>query len=165
MHDENILLDVRADVRAEKSFKKLLDAIESESNELESIDSGLTEEFLIILLNAMSWAFILSKNFRKNIKNFDARYLFLGDGEKICVSVIFKNGKMRVHHKKIDEKNLTIKFKDSKALRHYLFSPNDLLTPILHQDIMTEGNINYLTKFGYMSNHLMLLAKKLWPSH
>lgn len=129
---------------------------------LHSIESGLADEFLDLLLKGMEVVFFLDKDFRRNIENFTASYFFTSNDGKICVSAIFEKGKMSVHKHACKNPTLKITFKDAKALMHFLISSgSDLLTPLLHQDVVCDGNLNYLSKFGYMSKHLMLMIHKL----
>ena len=41
----------------------------------------------------------------------------------------------------------------------YIFSPKpDILGSMLRQDVMLNGNLNYLYKFAFMAQHLRLMA-------
>jgi len=54
--------------------------------------------------------------------------------------------------------DVTINFKDSKALRNYILSPKpDILGSLLRQDVVPDGNLNYLYKFAYMAKSLQLM--------
>ncbi|MEQ8203834.1 MAG: hypothetical protein ABRQ31_08630, partial [Smithellaceae bacterium] len=74
-------------------------------------------------------------------------------------SASFKSGNMKVYDKIIDKPDVTITFRDDKALMNYLLSPKpDILGSILRQDVTVNGNLNYLYKFAYMAKRLQLLA-------
>lgn len=128
---------------------------------LDSINSAVAEQILECLLKGMSLVFLISENFRQNIKGFKGRYLFQSRDKKITASVIFDNNKMIYNDKPIDNANITITFKDGKALLNYIFSPKpDILNAILTQDITFNGNLNYLYKFAYMATRLRLMAER-----
>ena len=60
----------------------------------------------------------------------------------------------------IPDPDITILFKDGKALMGYLLSPKpDILGSILHQEVSLAGNLNYLYKFAFMSKRLQLMAE------
>ena len=126
---------------------------------LKSLDSEITEEFLQLLLNAMSLVFKVDKTFRKNIENFNGRYLFKSRDNRITVSVIFENNEMKIWEGRIADPHMTVDFKNSKALRDYLLSPRpDILGSLLRQDVVPDGNLNYLYKFAFMAKRLQLKA-------
>ncbi len=125
---------------------------------LASLASETAEEFLKVLLKLMSLIFLLNNDYRRNIKDFNGRYLFRSRDDEITVGVIFKNNKMKVYEKKINNTNVTITFRDYKTLMNFLFSPKpDILGSILRQDVTYRGNLNYLSKFAYMSKRLQLM--------
>lgn len=125
---------------------------------VETLESEFAEEFLELLLKLMGLMFCVDKDFRRNIENFDAKYLFKDKSEDISVGVVFKNSKMKVIEGEMDHTNVTIIFKSQKALMNFLLSPKlDILSTILNQDVTYEGNLNYISKFVYMANHLRLM--------
>lgn len=126
---------------------------------LTSLESEFAGEFLELLLKLMKLTLFLNTNFRKNIKGFSGRYLFKSKDRSITVAVVFKNKKMKVLEKIIDNTNVTVTFKDAQALMNYILSPKpDILGAILRQEVVFEGNLNYLYKFAYMSRRLQLMA-------
>lgn len=125
---------------------------------VEILRSEFTEEFLEVLLKLMGLMFCIDKNFRRNIENFDAKYIFKDKNNEIVVSAVFKNSKLKVFDNVIDNPNITIIFKNQKALMNFLLSQKpDILSAILNQDVTFEGNLNYLSKFAYMVNHLRMI--------
>ncbi len=135
--------------RHNRAKKKFLDCLGSE----------LAEGFLELLLTFMRWALFLDHDYKRNIKDFNARYLFKSKDDCITVAAIFKNNRMKVRAKKIDDTNVTIVFKDQSALMKFLLSPRpDILSSILKHDVTFDGNLNYLAKFAYMSKRLQLMA-------
>ncbi len=128
-----------------KTRKKFVKCLEEESLDF----------FLTTILRLMDLYFFLNKNFRRNITGFDARYAFKSIDGRIDASVIFKGSKMKVKNYEIDNTNVTVIFKDGKALKGFLFADSpDIIGAILNGDVKYTGNLNYLAKFAYMANHL-----------
>jgi hypothetical protein len=126
---------------------------------IESIDAGMTEDFLQLLLKAMSLVFMIHPEYRKNIEHFQGRYVFRSIDDKIGTSVIFENDKMTVLDKVVDHPHVTVNFRNPRALRDYILSPKpDILGALLRQDVVPDGNLNYLYKFAFMAKRLQLMA-------
>jgi hypothetical protein len=107
----------------------------------------------------MSLVFFLNKDYGRNIDDFSGRYLFRDRANKITVAAIFKKNKMKVRKKMIGNTNVTIVFKNQRALMNFLLSPKpDILNSILNQDVSYDGNLNYLSKFAYMAKRLQLMT-------
>jgi hypothetical protein len=124
--------------RAKKATKKFLECLESETASL---------------------VFFLNKDYGRNIDDFSGRYLFRDRANKITVAAIFKKNKMKVRKKMIGNTNVTIVFKNQRALMNFLLSPKpDILNSILNQDVSYDGNLNYLSKFAYMAKRLQLMT-------
>jgi hypothetical protein len=114
-----------------------------------------TDDFLELLLEAMDLAFYLSKSYRKNIEDFEGRYLFRSADGLVEASATFKNGNMRVHKEAVPDWDVRITFGDSAALRAFIFSrDHDIVNSILKNDVETDGNLNCLFKFGFMARDL-----------
>jgi hypothetical protein len=124
------------------------------------MESEFAEEFLELLLKLMSFVLLINyKDFRRNIEGFNGRYLFKSKDNEITVSAVFRDNKMEVSEKPIDNTNIIVNFKDGKALMNYILSPKpDILGSILRQDVTFDGNLNYLYKFAYMAKRLQLMA-------
>ncbi len=72
---------------------------------------------------------------------------------------MFRDNRLRVYDKAIANTDVTVTFKDARALMNYILSPKpDILGSILRQDVVIDGNFNYLYKFAYMAKHLQLMA-------
>lgn len=127
---------------------------------LTSMESEFAEEFLELLLKLMSLVLLINyKDFGRNIEGFNGRYLFKSKDDAITVSAVFRDDKMEVSEKPIDNTNIIVNFKDGKALMNYILSPKpDILGSILRQDVTFDGNLNYLSKFAYMAKRLQLIA-------
>jgi hypothetical protein len=126
---------------------------------VELLQSEIAEGFLNALLNGMSLIFKLDRDFGRNIEGFSARYQFLSKDKDMAVYATFDNGQMKACEGRIDNPNVTIIFKDEKALMNFILSPKpDILGAVLRQDVMLKGNLNYLYKFAYMAKRLQLKA-------
>jgi hypothetical protein len=125
----------------------------------ESLASEFAEDFLMLLLNLMSAVFLFDRDFRKNIKGFDGRYLFKSKDGRLTVAALFGNNRLKVKEEEITDADITIFFKDGKALMNYLLSPKpDILGSILSQEVSLDGNLSYLYKFAFMAKRLQLMA-------
>ena len=121
----------------------------------EEIYGKVTDKFLELLLGGMDLAFCLSKSYRKNIKDFNGRYLFRTANGIVAASAIFRNGDMQVGSEPVDEWDVRITFKDTAALSAFLFSKDqDILDSILANTVEVDGNLNYVYKFGFMARDL-----------
>lgn len=128
---------------------------------LRSIETESAEEFLKLLLKLMDLAFLVNlKGFRRNIEGFGGKYLFRSKDGGITVSAVFKGSRLKVSEETIEDADLAVVFRDGKALMGYLLSPKpDILGSMLRQDVVPEGNLNYLYKFAFMATRLQLMAK------
>jgi hypothetical protein len=133
--------------RAQKAGQEFMEALQSEK----------AEKFLEVLLKLMGLVFCLDKDFRRNIRDFNGRYLFRSQDRQITVAAVFKDNRLKVTEEEIGETHMTVIFRNAKALMGFLLSPKpDILGSMLRQDISIDGNLNYLYKFAYMAKHLQL---------
>ena len=66
---------------------------------------------------------------------------------------------MNVKEKEIGDTDITVSFRSAKALREFIFSPKpDILGSILRQDVVVDGNFNYMYKFAFMAKRLQLMV-------
>ena len=128
-------------------------------NLMKAIESEAAEEFLKMLLKAMQVAFALDGDYRKNIKDFKGKYFFRNRDGQITVSAIFAKGRMRVREELLHDPNITVTFADGKALINFLLTPKpDILGSMLRQEVVLNGNLNYLYKLAFMAKRLQLKA-------
>jgi hypothetical protein len=122
----------------------------------EELGGTATDKFLDLLLAGMDLAFALSKGYRKNIRDFEGRYLFRSADKHIASAAIFKDGDMQVDPEgAIDDWDVRVTFKDWKALRDFLFSGDqDILDSLLENKVEVDGNPNYIFKYGFMVRDL-----------
>lgn len=124
---------------------------------LANIETNLMDDFLELLLNMIRLALLIDPKFRRNIEDFSARYTFRSQDHKIAASAVFDKNKLKVSNKQLDNTNVTVIFKDGKALWEFLMSKNpDVFAFILENKLNYKGNLNYILKFGYMARHLAL---------
>ena len=127
---------------------------------LRSMESEAAEEFLETLLKLMSLVLLINyRDFSRNIEGFNGKYLFKSRDNSITVSAIFENNMMTVSERLIDNPDITVDFRNGKALLNFILSPKpDILGSMLRQDVAPHGNFNYLYKFAYMAKRLQLMA-------
>lgn len=135
----------------EPAMKKFSDCLTSE----------FAEDFLQLLLGLMSVVFLFDHDFRRNIEGFNGRYQFRSKDGCITVAALFRDGQLEVREEEIPDADITILFKDGKALMGYLLTPKpDILGSMLRQEVALDGNLNYLYKFAFMAKRLQLMASE-----
>jgi hypothetical protein len=144
----NTMLNIFRRFSLKRAVKKMINRIET----------GALDDFLELLLNVIRLVLCVDRKYRRNIKDFNARYAFRSQDGKIAASAIFKNNKMKVKKEEIPDTNVTVLFKDGKALWEFLMAPDpDVFAFVLESKLSYEGNLNYLLKFGYMAKHLKVM--------
>lgn len=119
------------------------------------LEEGTMDVFLEVLLSLMDLYFALDRKFRKNIKDFNASYVFKSRDGVIAASAIFNDSEMKVSSEAIVNPTVSVEFKDGIALKNFLFSESpDIISAILDCEIRYTGNLNYISKFAYMSKRL-----------
>ena len=114
-----------------------------------------TDIFLELLLMGMDLAFCLSKGYRRNIRDFEGRYLFRTADDIVAAAATFKHGDMEVHKEAIEDWDVRVTFKDARAFKDFIFSRDqDILDSLLANDVEMDGNLNYIYKFGFMARDL-----------
>lgn len=115
----------------------------------------VTDQFYEVLLRTMDTAFSVCKDFRKNIKGFEGRYLFRTADDSVTAGATFKDGNMKVHPGGITDWDVRVTFRDAEALSSFLFSRDqDILDSLLRNDVEVHGNANYIYRFGFLSRDL-----------
>ena len=121
-------------------------------------ESELAEEFLQSLLTLMNIMFVVNHQYRRNIDGFNGRYQFCSEDGEVTIGVIFAKGRMKVLEGIIDSPHITVSFRNGRTLLNFIISPRqDILGSMLKHDVQTEGNLNYLYKFGFMAKQLQLM--------
>ncbi len=115
-----------------------------------------TDKFLELLLLGMDIAFCLSRTYRKNLKDFEAIYVFETDGGRVNTSALFGRSNMAVLPFAKDQCTVRVVFDNPASLRAFLFSRDqDILDSLLKNQVTVEGNLNYIYKFGFMARDLL----------
>ena len=121
----------------------------------EELSGKVTDKLLELLLSGMDLAFCLSKGYRRNIKDFEGRYLFRTTDNLVAATATFKDGDMEVHEEAIDDWDVRITFKDAATLGAFIFARDqDILDSLIANDVEVDGNPNYVYKFGFMARDL-----------
>ena len=124
--------------------------------------SEVADDFLQILLTLMQAMFVLNPDYRRNILGFDGRYQFRSEDGQVSVAAVFADDRMQVIKGSIPDPHITVIFRSGRSLLNFIISPRqDILGSMLRHDVRTEGNLNYLNKFGYMAKHLQLMMPQL----
>jgi hypothetical protein len=140
------------DVIGQKATEKLWE------NFRNCFDSELAEEFLQSLLTLMQIVFVVNHDYRSNINKFNGRYQFCSEDGEVTIGVLFGNNRMTVVESMINNPHITVTFRDGRTLLNFIISPRqDILGSMLKHDVRTEGNLNYLYKFGFMAKQLQLM--------
>lgn len=163
---------------ARKFYESLAELLDSMTDDT----AGAVLEGLLLLMKIKLG---IDPEFRRNIQNFPqktVRYLFATKSRAVNIPVEFAAGAMRwpisdglvqrmwsrlwswwgrVRQPSAPPADVTLEFAHGRALLTYLFKygvlkNRDLLGSLLKNDIRTVGNVNYLFKFAFMANHMLL---------
>lgn len=129
------------------------------------VETEAVEEFLVLLLSLMSLTLFVDENYRKNIRKFRGKYLFKTKDKGISVRAvfgphpIFRYDRLSVREGGLENPDLTVTFKNARALMNYLLSPRrDILGSLLRNEVTLSGNMNYIYKLGFMSSQLQQMV-------
>jgi hypothetical protein len=150
---------VRNALRRRRS--KLAKLTEKIRDSLVNLDPELAEDFFGLLLGVISLRLWVDKDYHRNIEGFKGKYLFLSKDKKISIRAVFKHTRFLKHEYlsfgegELDDPDITVTFKDSRALMNLLLSPKlDIMGSLLRNDVSVSGNVNYIFKFGFMATQL-----------
>jgi len=136
---------------------------------LKCLRDEVAEEFLKALLNLMKFSFLIDRRLRKNIEGFRGLIQFRSKDNEIRVLAEFKGNRLEQRELKPNERlkavpNATVIYKNSDALMNFLLprgGTRDILRSILRNEVVLEGNYNYIYRFGFLANHLQLEYAKI----
>jgi hypothetical protein len=142
----------------ENAVKKFLATLEAET--AENIMEGL---LLLMKTRFLLDPIMIGSDYQQNIDKFEAKYLFCSKSGDINVLVEFHDGNMDWEKSPSQDVNAALEFKDGPALINYLFNyvvlqNRDFLQSMINNEIRVSGNLNYLYKFLFMANHMLLEA-------
>ncbi len=133
---------------------------------MDTLGGSIADWTLESLLKVMKYAFIVSddallarivglEGYSANIKGFKAVYGFESNDKKVSAAAVFEDGKMHVEENAPAEWDLKVDFENVRAFWDFIFSGGqDILQPILDNNVEVYGNLNYLYKFGFMARDL-----------
>jgi hypothetical protein len=114
-----------------------------------------TDNLLPLLLRVMDLLLCLSKDYQKNIENFDGRYLLQTKKGGFRSGVIFSDGYMKIPEEDMLYPDVEITFEDPKSLLQFILSKRqDMLDLVLNNGIEIDGNFNLALKFWFMVREL-----------
>jgi hypothetical protein len=121
----------------------------------DELEGNLTDKFVEVLFYSMDVAFLLLASYRRNLRGFHGSYVLRTADQRVAASALFDHRKMSVGHEAVASPNVTVTFKDSAALRRFLFSKDqDILSSLLANEVEVDGNLNYIYKLGFMARDL-----------
>ena len=130
------------------------------------MDSELVERFLEMLLQAMNFMLFVDSDYHRNIEGFKGKYLFKSKDGDLTVQAVFKTSwlfqyeYLKVKRRPLKDPDITITFKDSRALMRLLLSPKpDVLGALIANEVVAAGNVNYILKFGFMTTQLQQMLE------
>ena len=139
---------------------------------ISQIENELSDDFLILLLDAMRLALAIDPSYHQNIEHrgdiFNATYVFRSKDKGVEVTarfepvriLLFKRQRLRVRKGAAKRFDVEITFLNAKTLWEFLLAEDpDVFAFILDNKLVTRGNLNYVMKFGYMANHLKSMTK------
>ena len=107
------------------------------------------------LLRVMDLFFCLSRDYHRNIENFEGQYLFdTRDGE-FSAGVIFSDGYLRIPEGDMLNPDVRITFANPRGLLQFILCrQEDILDLLLENRMDIKGNVNLGLKFWYMVKEL-----------
>jgi len=141
-----------------KAVGEFLDSLEAET--AETILEGL---FFFMRARFKIDPIISGSDFGENIKDFTGSYLFRSKKGDIGILLKFNNGEMDWEESLGQKVDATVEFEDGRALINYLINyvikeDRDILKSVLNNEVRVSGNLNYLFKYLFMTNHMLLEA-------
>lgn len=123
------------------------------------IRAEAAENFLELLLDCLRVGLAVNPYLRHSVRGFSARYRLATPDQAVDVALIFQDGHLKVEEDLSGPFDASLWFRDERALMRYFSSANpDLFTSLLHQDVVPEGNLNYIYRLAYLARHVQLEA-------
>lgn len=121
--------------------------------------SEAAETFLELLLGALRIGLAVDPQLHRGVQDFDGRYRLATRDKAVDVALTFRHGHLDVGEDATGPFNATLWFRDERALMRFFAARNpDLFASLLNQDVVTEGNLNYIYRLAYLARHVQLEA-------
>lgn len=122
----------------------------------DALEDEVAEEFLETLLRLMQITLLVDPAYRKNVGGFDARYEFESADGGVALVAVFEDGRLHVREGRVAAPDLRVRFATGRALLQVLLSrpQPDVLLAMLHGQVQTEGNLNYLYRLAFLARRL-----------
>lgn len=125
----------------------------------ECLRAEAVETFLELLLTFLRFGVALDPGLRRSVAGFTADYRMATRDGRVDVGLSFRDGALDVHEDPAGPFDATLRFRDERALMRYFSSTDpDLLAALLKQDVVIEGNLNYVYRLAYLARHIQLEA-------
>ncbi len=140
---------------------------------LDSWKEGLSEKLTPVVgwvnLQAMAQVLNLVPSMRHHLRDrhpsgatfeFEAGIQFMTRDHGNAVHVRFGRGRMMVGFGRLDNPDMTVRFRLPEHMRTFFSSPSEVFNLMLANDVDFDGNLSYLAKFGHMSTAVKMLGRK-----
>lgn len=149
---------------------------------LDFIEGWLLEkEATVVLGGLLNWmsAHPFVPDFPQLTGDFNGVLRFQTKDGSVDEWVRFSHGAISLAHDAGQKADVTVAFTDGRALVNFLFSPLrsylnafatggdpgapptfDILASMLKNEVIVDGNLNYLYRFGFLANHMLLKVFK-----
>lgn len=121
------------------------------------IEGPATEAFVEALLAGMSLAFCLSRDYRRSIGRFRARYLLTTSDGRVKAAAVFADGDLAVEGRaaRDDGWDARVTFSDPAALRNFLLAKDpDVISAVIDGAVDLDGNLNLVYKLAFLARDL-----------
>lgn len=123
----------------------------------DAIEDEVAEEFLETFLRLMQIAIVVDPAYRRNVAGFDAHYQFESADGGVALAAVFTQGRLHVREGRVAAPDLKLRFASGRALLQVLLTrpQPDVLMAMLHGEVQTEGNLNYLYRLAFLAQRLL----------
>lgn len=123
---------------------------------IKRMNSNNMDKLLELGLIAMKWLFVLSPEYRENIKGFNGKIAFTTVDGKLGATAVFGNGiffpVMKVKRTALPNANVTLTFSDGHSMASFITEPSpDIISGLLDNKLNFKGNVNYILRFVYLT--------------
>ncbi len=133
-----------------------------------SLARRLTPAVVWAALEAMALAVSVRPVLRRELRGvhpsgtpweWRSRLKFVTRDGSIVAHAVIGGGRMRAGLGAVRDPDLTLRFRDRAAMRHFFLPGTDPLNLLLDNDIDFVGNMTHLSRFAYLSSSLVLGGK------